>query len=160
MPYFFGQLLITIIPIEHPNRPALIGINHDLALVPHLAGATRFIQQVNPVSRRWFPHRAWFGFHPGIGSQCDRAFRLTVTFHQSHTSLFQKLFVNLRIKRLSGHHTVFQRAQIKPGEIFLDQETVDGRWGTKGSYLVLFDDLHQSFGNKFVVVVSHDRTAG
>ena len=160
VPYLICQLLIAVISIEHPNRPALIGINHNLSLVPHLAGATRLIQQINPVPGRWFPHRARFGFHPRIGSQCDGAFRLTVTFHQSHTGLLQKLLVYLRIKRLTGHYTVFQRTQIKFGKIFLDQETVDGRRRTKGSYLVFFDDLHQPFWNKFVIVVSHDGTAG
>ena len=105
-------------------------------------------------------HAAGFGFHPWHGAEGHGGLGLSETFHQLDAGKLAELVVNGGIECLAGGAAIAQRTEVVLGEVFPDEETIDGgRCAERGDAVFLHLPQHV-VGIEFLMIIDKHGGAG
>ena len=154
---FFRILVVTL---KQAERLSLIGPDHNLSPFTGLRGRSVRKQQVDVVLGIGQAHAAGLGFHPREGSQGHGGFGLAEALAQFQPRERFEFFENRAVQRLAGRAGPAQGTEVVFGEVFLDEEAVNGRRRAEGGDVVIGHLLQQVGRRKLLMIIDKDRGAG
>ena len=150
---------VFIIPFKQTDRMLISQSQHNLALLPDIAGIVVFIHNINVIRRNRFSHRTRLWLEPFKGCQRNTHFRLSKSFIQLMSGHLQKLIVDFRVQRFSGNAAMMQGGKVIFCQVLFNKKTVDCRRCAKGGDFIILHDSEQVMWNKaFIIIGKHRRS--
>ena len=156
VPSIFCTFFVAIVALEQANRLTVVGTDYNLSLFTVFGRTAIGSEQVDFVLRIRHTHATWFRFHPWESTQRHGCFGLAKAFHEADAGNLQECFVYRIVERFARSSTIFQRRKVVLADVFLNQETEDGRRRTEGCDLAILNLLKDICRSELLVVVHED----